>query len=53
MRALRGVTSPNIGFTCQLLQWQVGVHGAWPERLQQMRTLLPAPDWTPGMHVAA
>ncbi|KAI8466485.1 MAG: hypothetical protein J3K34DRAFT_524485 [Monoraphidium minutum] len=22
VRALRGVTSPNIGFTCQLLQWQ-------------------------------
>jgi hypothetical protein len=28
VRALRGVTSPNIGFTCQLLQWQVrGVGG--------------------------
>jgi hypothetical protein len=25
VRALRGVTSPNIGFTCQLLQWQVGI----------------------------
>jgi dual specificity MAP kinase phosphatase len=23
VRALRGVASPNIGFTCQLLQWQV------------------------------
>jgi dual specificity MAP kinase phosphatase len=24
VRNLRGVCSPNIGFTCQLLQWQVG-----------------------------
>jgi protein-tyrosine phosphatase len=23
VRALRGVTSPNMGFMCQLLEWQV------------------------------
>jgi dual specificity MAP kinase phosphatase len=34
VRNLRGVCSPNIGFTCQLLQWQVrawAVAASWQQ----------------------